>query len=1772
MTTDTTPTNNTGNHLGRTVFKILLWIIGVPLALVLLVIIALQFTATQNFLADKGTDFLSKKLNTTVRIGRVKTDFRNSFVLEDFYLEDQKKDTLLYAGRLGLDMNFFSLLNSEINISSVTLRNATAHIKTFMPDSTTNYDFVLNAFATDTAAAQPADTTAAGFVYKLGEVSLENIFFTMDDQIYGNNVRTRIGSLAANMDELNLEKEIYRLNDITLKNSYANIIQTKAIPPDTAATKPLTMQFGLGKVALQNIKLNYQNTVAAQRIIMNVGRTELSANDIDLPNAKVNLNNFDLQNSYLAYFQDKYTPTDSLTINPAATAKKLDDAVEQKEGAPVDWVVTLKNLNVAGLKVQFGNYNTPEQAQGMDFNHLDFSDINLDVDNVYYSLNRTTADLQAMSLKEKSGFTVKNFSSDITVDSTHAELANLNLETGESILRRHLAIGYPSLETIADNINRLTINADMANSKIGFRDLLYFQPALADNPSFRSILNKPLYLDGRVTGRVDNLRIERLQMAGLNGTAVNASGTITGLPDVDKTNLNLDVNRFSVARADIMAFLPPGTLPAGYRIPERVTASGGIKGGMQNLELQNLRVTAAPGTNLQASGTLRNLTNPDNLYANLRIQNFSTTRTDIQNLLPKDLIPANIQLPDRMALKGTFSGSLDNFTTNPVITTSFGNATANLRLQSGERYNGTVSLDHLNLGKLMRDTTMGTITANARVNGTGLTPETMRADIDANIEQVRYNRYNYNNIAIKGTADRNLFNGTVNMRDNNLAFNFDGAVNMRTAEPSYNFTLNLDEANLQALNFYNDPMRVQGKVVADMRGASLNTLNGTLDAGNLTLRQGAATYRLDSLFVRLANQVGRTDITMRSDILNGFFRGANSAEDLAVAFSKKIDSYFNIQDAPFPANVNLQDFNFDFRFRRTDLLTNGLVPGLEKFGPGVLTGGYTATNQNLTVNGYLPQIIYTTYNLDSLQVQLRGDANKLDYAVTLNELSDSTMLVKNLKLGGYAQDDNLKLRVGISEDNGQERFALGGMLNSLQNAYQFKFTPGDVIFNGQPWNVTPDNYLQYYTSGAIYANNVRLEQGGNSLAINSIGNSRTNAPLQITFGNFNLANISQAIERNDSLIGGAVNGTVTLRDITTKLSFTSDLKVNSFAFQKHLIGDIGLQASNAAGDRYNVLATLTGNGNNVSVNGYYIAQTTANALNLTADINNINLAAFEGFSMGQLQELSGSLGGRLAITGSLAQPNIQGQATFTNATFVPTMLGAPFRLNSETMTFDERGINFSNFTLLDSVNNKAVVNGTVFTQDYLNYRFALDVTSNNFVVMNSTATDNPLYYGKLIVDTNAKIGGEENHPDISGRIKVIEGSAMTMVIPATAAGIVEHEGITQFVDMSDTLAARLAELQKRDTLTQTGLLGYNISAVVDVSDDIPFTVIMDEATGDFIEIRGRGVLNTGMDDKGNINLSGRYVVTSGKYQLNFYGLAQREFNIARGSSITWAGDPLVADLDIRAIYNIKTAPTELIEAQLESELARNQSRNQLPFEVVINLKGDMLKPDISFDVELPENERRTEFGNLAYGRLQQIRQDPSEINRQAFSLIVLGRFMASDPLQSSGGGSLAATARSSVSSLLSDQLNKLTGQYLGGLGLELGLNSYQDFSSSSTGTGQNRTDLNVALNQEFLNNRLVVRVGTDVGIEGKSTQSGNSGFAGNLSVEYLITPNGRLRVRGFKQNSYEDLAEQEVQETGLALIFTRNFDNLSDMFKNLGKSRRGNNRGNKNETEPLVQN
>ncbi len=1656
-----------------------MWLLIAIVALVLLIVIALQIPAVQNFAAHRGASYLSKTLKTEVRIGGFTTDWRNTLVLKDVYLEDQQKDTLWYSERLGADMKIMSLLKGELNVGRVSLENATAklHIR---PDSSTNYDFIMEAFASDTTTAQPADTTAGAMKINLDVINLKNVYVNFNDEAGGNHIRTRIGELVTTMDALDLDAEQYLVDEIELRNTWVNYVQTKLPPTDTTQAVPLTMQFGLNRVALENLKVDYINRVAEQRINLKLGKSELVSDKIDLPNARIDLESFDLHNTSLVYVQDKYKPTDSLAVNPERTAEELDKSVEETQGQPMNWVLNLNKMDVSGLDVAFDNFNAPKLKRGMDYDHLRFKEVELDAEDILYSLSKMSLGINQLKLQEQSGFRLNNLQAAVNVDSTRASLSDLNLTTGHSQINKELAVRYPSMDAVAENPDLLALDLDIENSRIGMQDVLYFAPDLATNPSFRNIANSTLRIDGQAEGRLDNLTIPRLQVAGLQGTNVSVSGNIKNMMEPDNLYMDLDINRFATTRTDIMALTPPGTLPP------------------------------------------------------------------------------NIRIPNTLSMTGNYSGGLTSFDATADIRSSAGNVEAVVNMDPGpegaEPFTATITTNRLDVSQLLTDSLgVGIVSMSATIRGAGLTPETMQAKAQAQVRELNYNNYTYNNIGLDATINRNLYTVAARSQDQNLNFNLNGDFNMRNAEqPNYNFALDLGGADLKKLNLYGEDLGLQGRITGSFIGADPASISGKMEMRQFLIRHNQKTFPIDSLLMTLDQRNGGLALNVTSDAMDADMRFANTLATLPTAMQKHFSNYFDLQpDPPYPADLSLGDFAFEIGLKRTDLITS-FVPGLMELQlTGPITGTYNRETQALRIDGAVNTIKYTDYTLKNLTMQFLGDRNQIGYNVGLGNITSPSLKAQNVSLIGAARDNDLTMRLAVAENNGQERFVLGGLLNSIGRGYRFSFNPEQLVINYDQWRVPQDNYLQFDTN-LLYAHNIRLERNNSFISLNSTGPVTPAAPMQVQFNNLDIGYLVQSFQQQDSLMDGTINGTATVRDIMSGApGFTSDLTVTDFAYMGTPVGNIALKANSAANNRYNIDARLTGNGNQMLINGFYEAQPNAGLLNLTADINSINMASIEGFTQGMVKDMAGTANGNLRITGTVDDPNITGQLNFNQAQFNVAMLNAVYRLQNERLLFNEQGISFPNFTLTDSLNNPLVLNGNIYTQNYTDYRFDLRANTDNFLAMNSTAKDNDLYYGRLVMAADATITGDMTTPEIDARVRVLDNSAITAVVPADEAGAAEREGIVEFVDLSDSLNVILKR-GMQEQAEQAGFIGADIEVDITITDATPITIIMDPITGDNLLIRGSASpLIFGMAPSGQMNMSGRYDITEGRYKMAFYDIVTRELELAKDSYIAWEGDPMQADINVTAIYNVETAPLELVSSELGSleQAEQNRYRTQLPFQVLVGVEGEMLKPEIGFDIQLPERHRDAFDGQIE-SKLITLRQDEAEMNKQVFSLLVLGRFMAPDPLQSSGGG-FASTARNSLSQVMSDQLNNLTQRYAGGLGLELGVNSYEDYSS---GSAEGRTDLDVAVRQQFLNDRLTVRVGSAIGLEGQgASNSGNAsgGFGGDISVEYSLTPEGRLRVRGFQRDRYEDFLEGDVRETGLSLIFVRDYDNFSDLFRDL---------------------
>jgi hypothetical protein len=413
-------------------------------------------------------------------------------------------------------------------------------------------------------------------------------------------------------------------------------------------------------------------------------------------------------------------------------------------------------------------------------------------------------------------------------------------------------------------------------------------------------------------------------------------------------------------------------------------------------------------------------------------------------------------------------------------------------------------------------------------------------------------------------------------------------------------------------------------------------------------------------------------------------------------------------------------------------------------------------------------------------------------------------------------------------------------------------------------------------------------------------------------------------------------------------------------------------------------------------------------------------------------------------------------------------------------------------------------------------------------------------------------------PVIEGDILLNDKSDVKIVLPQTSYEKNDGKTIVRFVD-TDTFNINASKKgfspEQKVAAAFAQFLNYNLN--IELTKEAALTILIDPSTGDEIKVQGDARLNAGVDPGGNLVLAGTYELDKGYYDLH-YQILQRKFNLIKGSTITFAGAPLDATANITAEYIANTSSKDLLSNEVTdvSPNLANSFNQKIPFKVVLYLTGPLSKPNINFDIQLPEESNlisgdlRTTIEN----KLLQIRNDPASINKQVFSLLLFNRFVSeqsSDFFKGNGGG-FNDIARQSVSQFLSSALNEIAGDIFKGIDIDLNLNSYNDFSN---GGNAQRTDLNLAVSKSFANDRLVISVGKNFGVEGQNAAGANAGFTPDVTVAYKLTTDGKYLLRAYTKNQMDVTLDGYVVETGVSFVVTMDYDKFNEFFRRKKKEK-----------------
>lgn len=581
--------------------KVLAIIILTVLILVGVLIWGIQTPFGQNFLTSQANSFLRKKLKTKVNIEKVRFDIPDWVLLEGVYFEDLHGDTLVAGKRLYVDLDMYSLIKGDIGINKVELEDVSANINRVLPDTTFNFQFIVDAFAGDTTVV---DTTPSKPLnMRLDQISLKKVRFSYRDAVIGTDASGNIDSAVVKFDKFNPTISQYHLTTTALHNSQVKLrmypaLEVAAAGPDPKPDPADTLDVKVGDIDIQQFKWQFDDEVSGLKNGVTVDKMAGHVNNISMARQRVDVRNVSLQNmSLFAEFAKK----------PKTKAEKKDSInTSAPPAATPGWYVKVGEIKLEDNTIRYDDFNSPAVPKGLDYAHLNIKDLNVDLRDFLFSPENIAGALKSASFKDKSGFRLDALRTDFAYGEQETYLRNLYLKTPNTLLRDELSLRYKNLDQLTNDIGKVKLKLRLTDSRIAFADILLLVPDMAKTPPFDKEPNGVVKGAGQITGSVDDILVSKARFTMLDGTVLSADGRLRGLPDAEKLDMDLNINEISSTRADLLKMLPDSAVPASIELPEAVRISGKVKGSMENLTLATtINTSFGTGT---FWGNLKNIT------------------------------------------------------------------------------------------------------------------------------------------------------------------------------------------------------------------------------------------------------------------------------------------------------------------------------------------------------------------------------------------------------------------------------------------------------------------------------------------------------------------------------------------------------------------------------------------------------------------------------------------------------------------------------------------------------------------------------------------------------------------------------------------------------------------------------------------------------------------------------------------------------------------------------------------------------------------------------------------------------------------------------------------------------------------------------------------------------------------------------------------------------------------------------------------------------------
>jgi len=1504
----------------------------------------------------------------------------------------------------------------------------------------------------------------------------------------------------------------------------------KEVSPDST-NQNNELPFSIGKVYLGNIKARYNDVIATLETSVSLKKLETSVNEIDFDSLNFDVAHLNLNGVNFKYRQEKASPPSE--DESASSMPNIKVGSIELSDIKFNYDVVYDSLFVGGawdaLEITTASLNLNKQQVNVEklLNQQQSFSLQLPATD--------TSSTQSDSVNNNSGepFTLPDW--DINVDEIDFNLQRLAINMGEKLETQSFDANHLNYSNITLNAELLTFSSKQIKA-----DELRFSAQDKNNFNLKQLRTNLDFNDKGIS--LDGLKLQA-NRTNIEGDITLKYSSFDQLIEADLNQIRSEINFKTGTKVDLKDayyFSPDLQEIAIYDslAKHSINIYGQLYGTALKTNVDKLMVFYGDSSSVNTKGSVENWMNPDSIKVSLDDLSLNASTKDFSFLMPDnypDYYPQKIELSGKgiyspAEISANVNAIVDNYTKLDIE--------GFLQLTESEKYKLDVKASRLALDKWLQDSVSFEPT-NVYVNakGSGFEWPNLTTDASIIIPKFNYQQMEFDSLFLDLHVMKDSLNLNSNYKDDKLDYQLVANGKLDSTQQRITLDLNLDKLNLQAFDISDSVayarLHLNSNILLKDSSQYID-----LKVNQMSYADQLNFFTFNPLQLRVGNDADSSYIALDWEQVSGEIKLNQPLAALSrVQYNAKdilALELFNVDSTYKPVDIKV-DINAALSENVNALLNESLT-----FEPLRFHGEYLSKKKKLDFQLNLPKLIYQDISIDSLAMDIKADTSSLKLENTIKKIESGYINIYETSLLADVNQQQADFTLFMLDELSDSLFFINATAKEYNDSLNWKINTDKLLLNGANWEVNDDNSFKF-SDKKLRIESLRLKQGEQSLAIETIENESLNG-LAIDFNQFRIENFISLLNPEEIILKGMLDGKFRMADYNNPLDFTANINLKDVSVFDKEGGNLNLSAKQIENHRYELSIDAKGPLDLVG-GGWIDTNTESPTFDIDLEMLKLSLPFVTAFSEGIIKEASGTIAGNFNIKGDINNFDYSGDIRFKEASVFSTDLNTEFKLPNEKLLLKNQTIHLDNFTILDEQSNKMQLTGDIYTNDLLNPDIQLELIANNFQLMNTDKSNNETYYGKIYVDADITWKGTLNRPKINSELTINDNTSFTYVVPPSTVDIIEREGIVRFKSPYEALDS--LKVSGDSTSQNVDISGIELDALIKTDKNAQFKVVVDERRGDYLIISGESDLNLGLNEAGTINLTGNYLVNEGYYQLSLYDLVKRKFEIQSGSQVKWYGDPYEAGLDITANYQVETSPSTLMADPSSNSQTKSQYRQKVPFIVNLFINGSLSSPEITFGLDMPQDVRGS-FGGQVYLQIQSINNNEAELNKQVFSLLVLNQFF---PRGSSGTGpDSEVIARNSASQILTNQLNKISDQYIKGIDLSLDLDSYKDYES---GTAQDRTQLGLSLSKSLFNNRFRVQIGSQVDLEGqqRANQSATD-ILGNVLIEYLLTEDGTYKLTGYRKNEFEGLIEGQVTVTGLSVQFNKEFEQFKDLWNN----------------------